>query len=413
VALPSLTRPRSDRGEGLTRRPWTIALLCLLAAAAIATPVALLDLHPRRDLPDSPPTGGRPRVTILDALARVTTPPPPLARSVAALPLERRVAQLFMVGFSGTGPDAKVLRTLPTRDWGGVILQATNFSSDEGVRALVATLQEQARRARDQPLLVAAAQEGGDRRALPDLPPAPQPELARGGVRAVRREAGRAAVALRRLGIRMTLAPLADVAAEGGPFVPRAFGLDAGFVARAVAAAVRAYLRAGVIPAVGAFPGEGGAAQDPAAGPAPVGLDLPSLERRDLRPFRAIAGRAPVIVMANATYAAFDGVTPASLLPEAVRLLRTRLGFRGVVMTGDLVATTATTATRVPKVAVDALEAGADLLYVPGSAADQQAAYRAVLRAVRSGAISRARLDASVVRILALKQRFGIARRGR
>jgi beta-N-acetylhexosaminidase len=407
VPLPFLTRARRDRGEGLARRPWLIVVLCLLAAAAIAAPVAALDLHRRDSRPDSPPTGGAGRVTLLDAMARITTPPRPLQRSVQRLPLRRKVAQLFMVGFAGIGPGAPIYKTLIKRDLGGVVLESSNVTP--GLTQLVASLQETARRAGHGPLLIAADQEGGARRAILDLPPRAQPEVARGGIKAIRNEARDAGRALRRFGIRMTLAPLADVAAQGGPYTARAYGVEAGFVARAVSAAVGGYLSVGVIPAVGSFPGAGGAAQDPQAGPAPVGLSLDELSKRDLRPFRAVAGRAPVVVLSNATYAAFDGVTPASVLPDAVRLLRTRLRFRGVVMTGNLVTTTATTATSVASAAVDALKAGADLLWIPGSAANQTAAFRAVLAAVRSGRISRERVDASVARILALKRRFGIA----
>ena len=406
MPLPFLTRARRDRGEALRRRPWLIIGLCLLAAAAVAAPVAALDLHDRHSRPDSPPAGAAQRTTVLDALARITATPKPLQRTVERLPLRRKVAQLFMVGFAGVGPGAPIYKTLRKRDLGGVVIEGSNVTP--GLSELVASLQDTARRAGNEPLLVAADQEGGTRRAILDLPPRAQPEVAREGIRAVRSEARATGRALRQFGIRMTFAPLADVAAEGGPYTARAFGLDAGFVARAVSAAVDGYLLARVIPAVGSFPGAGGAAQDPQAGPAPVGLSLDELSKRDLRPFRAVAGRAPVIVLSNATYAAFDGVTPASVLPAAVRLLRSRLRFGGVVMTGDLVATTATTATSVATAAVQAVKAGADLLWIPGSADDQTAAYRAVLAAVRSGAISQERIDASVARILALKRRFGI-----
>ena len=410
MPLPVLNRARREADETLGRRPWLALALALLLAAAVAAPVVALDLHGRHDRPDSPPTGGAPRVTVLDALAKITTPPSPLQRAVARLTTARKVAQLFAVGFAGTDGSAPIVGELRRRGWGTVVLQQGNVVSDIQLIGLIAALQASAQRGRQVGLLVAAAQEGGARRAIVDRPPRAQPEVARGGVRAVRREARFAGEVLRRLGIRMTFAPLADVAAEGGPYVPRSFGVDAGFVARATTAAVKAYLRAGVIPAVGSFPGAGGAAQDPEAGPAPVGLSLPELQRRDLRPFRAIAARAPVIVLSNATYAAFDGVTPASVLPRAVSLLRRDLGFEGVVMSGDLVATTATTATSIRTAAVDSFKAGADMLYVPGAASDQEAAYQGVLSAVRAGTISRARLDASVTRILALKRRFGIAR---
>jgi beta-N-acetylhexosaminidase len=115
------------------------------------------------------------------------------------------------------------------------------------------------------------------------------------------------------------------------------------------------------------------------------------------------------MVVSNAVYAAYDGVTPAGLLPDVVDgLLRHGLGFKGVVMTDDLVSAAPVLGQSVARSAVQALRAGADLLYVSGDAGDQERAYRAVLTAVRRGTIPRARLRASVDRVLALKRRYGL-----
>jgi beta-N-acetylhexosaminidase len=114
-------------------------------------------------------------------------------------------------------------------------------------------------------------------------------------------------------------------------------------------------------------------------------------------------------MVSNAVYAAYDGVTPAVLLPDVVgRLLRRDLGFSGVVMTDDLVSTAPVLGHSLPTTAVEALEAGADMLYVSGGTAQQERAYRAVLAAVRRGKISRERLRISVERVLALKRGYGL-----
>lgn len=397
-------------GPPTLRHPLALFALCVALGLAIALPIAVLDLHERRRPAAGgagPPTGP----SLLDALAELTgsgAGGPAVDRLAQRTSLRDKVAQLMLVGFAGTGGDAPITRTLRARRWGGVLLQGANALSPAQVRALVASLQAAARRGGALPLLVAARQQGGARSVLPALPPRPQPAIAPRGPRAIGRDAQAAGRSLRRLGVAMTLAPLADVATEGGIFEDRAYGIDEAYVARAVSAAVDGYLRARVIPAVGSFPGAGGAAQDPDLGPAPVSLSLPELAARDLVPFRAIAGRAPVIVLSNATYVAFDGVTPASVLPAAVRLLRDRLGFDGVVATGDLVATTATTGGSVARAAVAALKAGADLLTIPGSAADQQAALRAIVSEVRTGAIAEARVDAAFRRVVILKRAFGI-----
>ena len=75
-------------------------------------------------------------------------------------------------------------------------------------------------------------------------------------------------------------------------------------------------------------------------------------------------------------------------------------------MSGDLNAATAATGGTVAQAAVDALKAGDDLLYVPGDASDQEAAYTAVLAAVKAGRIPMARVAQAVARVRALKQAF-------
>jgi beta-glucosidase len=50
------------------------------------------------------------------------------------------------------------------------------------------------------------------------------------------------------------------------------------------------------------------------------------------------------------------------------------------------------------------------MLFISGPVGDQQAAHAAVLRAVRSGDIPRARVDQAVRRILIAKERYGLIR---
>jgi beta-N-acetylhexosaminidase len=153
----------------------------------------------------------------------------------------------------------------------------------------------------------------------------------------------------------------------------------------------------------GRFPGEGAASQDPIEGPATVGLSLQELDARDLRPFAGIVARAPAIQLSAAMYAAWDGVTPATLSLDAVRLLRGKLGFEGAIVSADLVAATAATGESVGKAAVAALAAGCDLVLVPGGREEQEAALRAVVTAVRTGELPAARIDEALRRFNALR----------
>jgi beta-N-acetylhexosaminidase len=361
----------------------------LMAAAALALLVAGEDPPERRSADRAPGTeaGSRFRDDPRTGDARPA--------DLSAAEIERRVARLFVAGFpTATGPQ---------RHWGALLVTDANYASPQQLRTLVRTLQRRARRAqRPVPLVFA------DPAILPGLAPADQPTL---GVDGEPREAGaearRAAARVRTAGIDVVLAPSADLGIGGGPAEPRAFGDDPLRVAEFVRAAVDGWLAGGVAPAPGRFPGEGAASQDPIEGPATVGLSLSELVARDLRPFAGVASRAPAIQMSAALYAAWDGVTPATLLPEAVALLRRRLGFRGVVVSADLIAATAATGEDVGRAAVDALRAGCDLLVVPGGREEQDTAFRAVVEAVRSGELPRARLDEALRRVTELRSRAG------
>jgi beta-N-acetylhexosaminidase len=109
--------------------------------------------------------------------------------------------------------------------------------------------------------------------------------------------------------------------------------------------------------------------------------------------------------MSGAMYAAWDGVTPATLLPKAVALLR-RQGFRGAVISADLNAVTGVTGGTTAQAAVEALKAGCDLLYVPGDAADQDAARAAVAEAIRRGDVSAARVRDALLHAAVLRHDF-------
>lgn len=396
----------------MTPRALRLGAALLLALLGSTTGCGGSSKPPART--EARPATARPVIARPAAPATPATPagvPPAVAALAARLPLKRQVAQLFLVGFPGTAAQAPGVRALGRRDWGGVVLERPNYVNPPQVGGLVRAIGGGARRARHLPPLVVADQSGGPGTALPGQPPAAEPRLgARGAsaAAAARTEAVRAGTALRRIGVRMTLAPGADVDVTDGALSAHTFSSDAGIVARLTAAQVAGYARARMLSAPGHFPGQGAANQDPDMGTASVGLGLSDLRARDELPFAAVARTAPAIVMSNALYAAFDGVTPAGLLPDAVRELRGHVGFRGVVLSDDLEATLQPTGGTVGDAAVQALQAGDDQLYVSGDAGEENRAYAAVLTAARNGKLPRARLLEALDRVLALKARAGL-----
>ncbi|HEU4977221.1 MAG TPA: glycoside hydrolase family 3 N-terminal domain-containing protein [Baekduia sp.] len=329
----------------------------------------------------------------------------PAATAPARLrePVDRAAAQVLLLGFGGTELSPEVAARLAAHEWGGVVLAPGNGTTAEQVAALVGQLGATAAGAGHRPPLIAALQPGGVADAVPVGPPVQATIASADGAE---RQARRAAGQLRDLGIRLVLAPDADVGSAGGPWEGRAFSDDHATVSAFAQAAASGWMRGGVAPAPGHFPGEGGASGDPALEPATVGLSLDELRGRDLQPFAALAARVPAMQLSAATFVAFDGVTPATLLPDAVGLLRGELGFDGVVISGDLAAASLASGESVARAAVAALAAGCDLLWIPGGAEDQEAAWRAIARAVRRGDVPKARLADALRRVDALRARY-------
>jgi beta-N-acetylhexosaminidase len=380
------------------RRNLALGALALLALIAGAFGVVLGSGQENESEPERQERRISFLAQIIPAAGDSSRPSAGLPRGVSAqlrrLPLERRVAQLFLFGF--TGPE--LFRRLEP---GGVVLTEAGARPRPGARE------------RDRvPPLVMTIQEGGAFNSLSGVPPADAPaDLP--SVREAARQTLESARALRRLKLTGVLGPSLDVGLESGSALgARVFSDDPEEVGRYARASVRAYESARVFSAAKHFPGLGSADQSTQDGPAIVGLDIPELRERDLIPFRAaIDAGVPGIVLSTALYPFSDFTVPASLSSKVARdLLRDELGFEGVAITDDL-SDPAVTALRPPSdAAVEAVRAGADMVFLSGPVSDQQAAYAAVLNAVRSGRIPPTRLDSAVGRILVAKRRYGISR---
>jgi beta-N-acetylhexosaminidase len=117
------------------------------------------------------------------------------------------------------------------------------------------------------------------------------------------------------------------------------------------------------------------------------------------------------VLLSHALYPINDFTAPASLTRSiATDLLRGELGFGGVAITDDLADPAIASSYSIPDAAVLAMRAGADMLWVSGSAGDQQAAYSALLRAAESGELPPRRLDEAVRRVLEAKRDYGLIR---
>lgn len=262
---------------------------------------------------------------------------------------------------------------------------------------------------------VASDEEGGSvqrlRTAIYPLPSAER--MGRWAPARVRRTAQAYAIRMRRLGLRMDLAPVADLAVRGSYLkrLGRAFSADPDRVTARVRAWRLGMRDGGVVTVLKHWPGHGHA-RDTHTGPARV-PDLARLQAADLRPFDAeLAAGAEVVMVGHLLSAGLTtGGVPASLSRPALRYLRRTAGPDTVIVTDSLSMAAASSALGISpaQAAVRALRAGADWA-MPCDAAPLRAV-RAIRSALEDGRLPRARAEASARRILALKARWGLAPR--
>jgi beta-N-acetylhexosaminidase len=220
-------------------------------------------------------------------------------------------------------------------------------------------------------------QEGGDVRALPQLPPVQSARRLRSKSEAY--AAGRATgLALRRSGVQVDLAPVLDL--PDGPLGVRQYRSPFFGVAFA-----RGLAAGGAGACAKHFPGLGTLAVSTDDRPYVVG----HVRDADLAPYRAaIEADVPCVMVGHGVYPSLGG-RRAVLEASTYRLLRS-LGFQGITITDSL----SVVRGRAAAWAVDAARAGADLLLFT-SPADAARAIRALVPLARLG-----ELDGHIARIL-------------
>jgi beta-N-acetylhexosaminidase len=324
--------------------------------------------------------------------------------------LVEQIGQLFMLGFDGTTVPPEWADLQAQYKPGGMILFARNLEHPAQIIELTNGLQA---RSPHFPLLIAVDQEGGRVSRLPAgftiFPPS-------GVIGACRSEelayaaASVTAAELRAVGINMNMAPVLDVHSnpENPVIGDRAYGTDPELVAELGLAAVRGLQGKGVVACGKHFPGHGDTSTDSHKELPVVKASLETLFERELPPFHyAILNGLASLMTAHVLYPALDAQRPATLSPTILTgLLREQWGFDGVVVTDDLEMQAISDHHGIGDAAVQAFLAGADVLLICKHRDRAVAAMDAIRKAVEDGTIPRDRLEASVNRIMGLKQTF-------
>jgi beta-N-acetylhexosaminidase len=304
----------------------------------------------------------------------------------------RLAGSLLCVGFDGGTAASPVIGELAALGPGGVVLFARNVSTPARARELVDGI-----RSALGDVVVAVDQEGGRvarfRRDFPALPSA-MAVAAAGDPADAELLAFALAVALRRAGVDLNFAPVADLALDPRSTVigTRAYSAEPERAATFVAATVCGLQRGGAGATLKHFPGHGATAVDSHVALPVLAVDAATLRGREFVPFAAgIAAGARAVMIGHLVVPALDPERPASLSPSAIAVLRGELGFSGAIVTDCLQMDAIASGVGTVRAAVLALAAGADQ------------ARDAIVAAIESGELSEAALVASAARVATLR----------
>jgi len=377
------------------------ALLALtLAAGLIAAPKA--------------PTKPKPALTAEERAAQAM---------MKSLSLRDRVAQMIIGTCYGDAPGMKTAEYQKYKHWvrdlriGGFIV--ANRIDHGAIRNAephaMALFLNQMQKLSKTPLVIAADLERGASMRIAGGAQFPY-NMAYGAAHdldAVKYEGMATAREARAIGIHWIFAPVADV--NNNPDNPvintRSFGESAEEVAQNVAAYIdgaHADAANRVLVTAKHFPGHGDTATDSHMALAKVTADRERLETLEFTPFRAaIAHGVDSIMTAHLAVPALEPEEiPATVSSKVLTgILRDELKFRNLVVTDAMDMQGLSKMFPQGEAAVRSIEAGADVLLMPPN---PEQVIHAVLSAIEGGRIKRARIDESVIRILAAKIRVGL-----
>ena len=221
----------------------------------------------------------------------------------------------------------------------------------------------------------------------------------------------------RAMGISWNFHPVADVQINPeNPIInTRSFGEDPTAVGEMVTAYIRGSHEGGMLTTLKHFPGHGDTDVDSHLNLARVNAPLERLKTVELPPFQAgIDAGSDAVMIAHVAFPALEP-DPTKIATTSHRvvtgLLREQMGFKGVIVSDALEMRGLTklypgnSSEAAGRAAVDTVKAGQDFVELPS---DLDGTFNGLLKAVKSGEISRAQIDASVRRILLVKAKAGL-----
>lgn len=262
-------------------------------------------------------------------------------KDISNLTIEEKIHQMFILGYSGENPLAcqNFVRALKN-GLGGVIFFTHNIIEKERFKDIVEIIKDNAL---IKPFL-SIDQEGGRVERTLNLYGGSHylsaKESAARGIDFVVQQTDWISNELNYFGLNMNFAPVLDVNTNPqNPIIAeRAYSNNPNEVIKYAKATIETYRKNKIIPVGKHFPGHGDTSCDSHIELPTVNLSKEELLDIHIEPFIELASLLPAIMVAHVHYPAFDKEKiPASISKNIISFLRNDIGFRGVIVSDDMV----------------------------------------------------------------------------
>ncbi|MDR2353064.1 MAG: hypothetical protein LBF22_07850 [Deltaproteobacteria bacterium] len=280
------------------------------------------------------------------------------------------LGQLFLIGWESQNT-SEILGLLREFRPAGFIFFKRNYpGSFLALREQIRTVNLEAKKLFPRKLLWAIDHEGGTVNRLPfpeTLLPSAQDLGAlacQSGVEILKKECFRVGTLLRELGFNLNLAPVLDVQSDPQAYIgTRSFSTDPSIVAKVARAFYEGFSLAKLLTCGKHFPGLGRARKDPHRELPVITQSVDDFWDFDGLPFRElIASGLPAIMTTHVLLSSLDDSLPVTYSSKALSLLKHDYGFQGLVITDDLEMGALNNIYSPGKSALEAFQAGHDLL---------------------------------------------------
>lgn len=148
------------------------------------------------------------------------------------------------------------------------------------------------------------------------------------------------ALELKSYGLNLNFAPCIDVNTNpNNPIIgERAFSSNSDEVIKCEKIVSQTYRENGIIPCAKHFPGHGDANADSHLTLPEINLPLEEMEKTHIKPFASCAKTIEMIMVAHLHCTCFEkDIIPTSLSKNAISYLRNKLGFKGIIISDDMI----------------------------------------------------------------------------